>query len=123
MNCLPALVCGELIENRSYARGIQYRLLALDPDSSFGQTKAHASAVPGVAFSNDIAVARQPVDHQRHGGRGHTHVRGQRQQSGRLDFIQMIENASLVRAEDSIALRIGDVARVTRKVDAWVERH
>jgi hypothetical protein len=122
-NCLPAFFRCELIENSSNSRGIEYRLLGFDPDSGFRQTKPHASAVPGIALSNDIAAARQAVNHQGHGGRSDTHVRRQRQQSGRFNFVQMVEYAGLVRAEYPVALGIGHMPRVARKVDAWVERH
>ena len=44
-------------------------------------------------------------------------------EAGRLDFIQMIQNAGLVGADGAAGARIADVAGMAGKEDARVELH
>ena len=80
-------------------------------------------AILRILQADDVALALETIDRNRHRRGGHAHVRGEVHHRRRLDFIEMVEDAGLVAAEQALRVRIADVPRVTRKVDAWIERH
>ncbi len=41
----------------------------------------------------------------------------------RIDLVEVIQNAGLVAAEEAVRFRVANVPRVTREIDARVERH
>jgi hypothetical protein len=50
-------------------------------------------------------------------------VSGERHPGGRLDLVEVIEDARLVAAEQPLRLRIANVPGMTREVDSGVEGH
>ena len=54
---------------------------------------------------------------------GHAHVAGEVHHRGRLDLVQMVEDARLMPAEQPAGLRIADVAGVAGEVDAGIQGH
>jgi hypothetical protein len=50
-------------------------------------------------------------------------VRREIGERGRLELVQMIENAGLMATEEALGLRIADMAGVAGELDARVQRH
>jgi hypothetical protein len=75
----------------------------------------HSTTVLRVLQADDVALALQAIDGERHGRGGDPHVLGEVHDVGRVDLVEVIEDAGLVPAEESLALRIPDVAGYDRR--------
>jgi hypothetical protein len=82
-----------------------------------------APAIFRVAQPDDVALALEAIDGQRHRRGRDAEMRGEICDGGRLELVEMIEDAGLVAAEQALRLRIAYVACVTGEVDARIKRH
>ena len=70
-----------------------------------------------------VALALEPIERQRHRSWGHPHVAREGHHCRRFDFIEMVEDACLVAAEETARGRVSHVPRVAGEVDARIQRH
>ena len=74
----------------------------------------------GSRSRRDVALALQAVDGQRHRRDGDAHVPGEVGHRHRVDLVEMVEDARLVRADVVAGLRVRHVPRVAGEVDPRV---
>ena len=66
----------------------------------------------GVALPDHVALLLQPIDRERHRPRRDPHVACEVVERHRVDFIEVVEDARLVAAEEPLSLRVPNVAGV-----------
>ena len=117
------LVGRELVQHLLDANRVEHRLRFAHADAGLRGAQQHASAVLRIALAADVSLPLQPIDRERHRRQRDAHVLGEGRGGDRIDLVEVIENAGLVRAEEGAARGIAHVARVAGEEDARVGVH
>lgn len=117
-----ALFPGEPRQEFLDTRRVEDRCCFADADARGGQSDVHAPTIRVVPQTRDVTFALETIERQRHRCRHHPHVPREVVHSRRIEFVQVIEDARLVAAEQATGDRIANVSGVAGEVDAGVER-
>ena len=82
-------------------------------------TRRRSGVVPQ---ARDVTFALETIQRERHRGRRDPHVPREVVHGRRIDFVEVIEDAGLMAAEQPAGRRIAHVSRVAGEVDARIER-
>jgi hypothetical protein len=107
-------------EHLFHAHRVEHRLRFAQPDAGGRDPQQNAPPVARIAIAPDVCAPLQAIDGQRHRGHRDAHVPGQVGDGHRVDLVEVIEDAGLMRADRVAADRVGHVPRVAREVDPGV---
>lgn len=119
--CVPFVV-GQSREQRFDPRRVEHGCRLTNAHTGRCQSNVHPTTIRSVAGADDVALAFQSIDRQRHRCRRHSHVPRKIVHGRGIEFIEMVEDARLVTAEKPLRLGIADVPRVTGEIDLRIER-
>jgi hypothetical protein len=115
--------CRKSGQKRANQVAVENGFLVAQAGTRSRDPQCDSAAVAWIRRAFHVASARQAIDREAHGRRGHTHVPRQIVQAGGLDFVEMIENARLMGAKYASGSRIADMARMAGKEDPGIEGH
>ncbi len=115
-----AVLWSELCQHLFDANRIQHRLRLAEAHPRRCDAQQHAAAIRRVALAAHELLPLEPIDRERHRRHGDAHVIGEIRHRHRVDFVEVVEDARLVRADVVAGGRVADVPRVAREVDSRI---
>src|ERR1700683_1899898 len=109
---LSALTGRKPREHSLDAIGIEYGLGVAHARTRGRKCERNASRVATVARAQDVPLTNKPLDGDRHRRRRHAHVTSEVHEWKCLLFVEVVQNARLMGAQDSARRRIAHVTRV-----------
>ena len=117
-----AFFTGQSREKRLHTRWIENARRLTHANACRRESKLHPTAVARVTLPQHVSLPLQPIDRERHRRRRHPHVAREIVERHRIGFIEMVEDARLMAAEQPLSLGIPDVAGMAGEINSRVER-
>src|SRR5204863_4953323 len=86
------------------------------------QSDVYAAAIRRISSAGDVTLPFESIDPERHRCGRDTHMAGEVVDGGRIDLVEMVEDARLMAAYQPLRIGITDVPRMAGEVDLRIQR-